>query len=159
MKTVTTLTNAILCSIPFLVSLPAAAQARPTTYLNVHSRLCLDVAENRDAGRVVIARCGDSSQRPFQVWEYLRSGRIVNNRSGMCLDVAENRRGGQVVIAPCGNAAARPFQVWRRAQGRFHNARSGLCLDVAENRDGGRVVIDICGSYQQHPYLYWSSGR
>ena len=35
---------------------------------NVQSGLCLDVAEDRPGGNVVVAACGPASQRPYQNW-------------------------------------------------------------------------------------------
>lgn len=137
---------------------PASSGSAPAGYPygNHASGRCLDLAENRPGGNVVIADCNALNIAFFQAWQVFDT-RIQNSQSGMCLDVAENRDGGRVVLDQCGDANQRPFQVWYSLDGnRIVNNASGLCLDVSQNVSGGQVVIAHCGGAGERPFQQWS---
>lgn len=152
----------VLCAALFLPLMPVAwtaAQAQsPDSGWNMVSAAagqCLDVAENRRGGQVVLSQCGNYIDRPFQIWT-LRGNQYLNVASGLCLDAVDVRAGGPVVLEACEAPSQRPFQYWTaREFGREFNEASGLCLDAAQTNFGWQAVVDNCGDDLARPGQRW----
>lgn len=141
-----------------------AAEAQTATWgaplYNLESKLCLDVQQNQDQGRVVMATCGQRSERPYQAWSFANN-LFSNPESGRCLEVKGTRSGQRVgsgtavVIGDCPGGAHYPGQTWIVHESGYLNAATGLCLDVAEARSGGLAVVGTCGNEADRPFQAW----